>query len=324
MKTKVEEDKKAIVKIFLDNHLQLTPRTLDEILNKEIDISKLIEFAKNRNLIIVDENTLKEFLSDVSSTSIGEIKVIYLEETESFSIEDVLEMIKKRFEFLSKIIQENNMLNNVISLSKLKKIKNDNQLIVIGMVKDKTTYSVTLEDFTAYETIQLDANIVNKLFYDDVVAIKVKKEEEKIIGDKIFFPSLSFFRKMSKLDEEVTVYNDVIKVRDKEFKIEGDIVRVYINDFKLFVLSSNIIEKYKNRDEKDIDVLISLIERRHLNPSFLISKKMYRVDLFLMDEIPDALVVVGAKDSLFKLYKGINIFLLPNERKAFLKQRKIE
>jgi len=92
----------------------------------------------------------------------------------------------------------------------------------------------------------------------------------------------------------------------------------------LFVLNSSVVEKYKNRDEKDVDVLISLIERRHLNPSFLISKKMYRVDLFLMDEVPDALVIVGAKDSLFKVYKGINIFFLPSGRKAFLKQRKIE
>jgi DNA polymerase II small subunit/DNA polymerase delta subunit B len=324
MTTKVEEDKKAIVKFFLNNHLQITPQALDEILNKEIDINKLIEFAKNRNLIIVDENTLKEFLFTFSSNSIGEIKVVYLEEIKSFSIEDVLEMLKKRFEVLSKIIQENNMLNSVISLSKLKKIKSDNQLVVIGMVKDKTTYSVTLEDFTAYETIQLDANIVDKLFYDDVVAIRVKKEEEKIMGDKIFFPSLSFFRKVSKLEEEVTVYNDAIKVRDKEFKIEGDIVRFYINDFKLFVLNSSVVEKYKNRDEKDVDVLISLIERRHLNPSFLISKKMYRVDLFLMDEVPDALVIVGAKDSLFKVYKGINIFFLPSGGKALLKQRKIE
>jgi DNA polymerase II small subunit/DNA polymerase delta subunit B len=323
MKTKTEEDKKVIVKTFLSNNLQITPQALNEIFNKEVDIYKLIEFSKRRNLIIVDENTLKEFLSNDSSSSI-EVKIIYLEEANSFSIEDVLEMLKKRFEVLSKIIQENNMLNNVISLSKLKKIKNDNQLVVIGMVKDKTTYSITLEDFTAYETIQLDANIVNRLFYDDVIAIKVKKEEEKTIGDKVFFPSLSFFRKIPKLDEEVTVYDNVIKVRDKELKIEGDMVRAYINDFKLFVVNSNVIEKYKNRNEKDIDVLISLIERRHLNPSFLISKKMYKVDLFLIDEIPDALVVVGAKDPLFKVYKGINIFLLPSGRKAFLKQRKIE
>jgi DNA polymerase II small subunit/DNA polymerase delta subunit B len=323
MKTKTEEDKKVIVKTFLNNNLQITPQALNEIFNKEVDIYKLIEFSKRRNLIIVDENTLKEFLSNGSSSSI-EVKIVYLEEANSFSIEDVLEMLKKRFEVLSKIIQENNMLNNVISLSKLKKIKNDNQLVVIGMVKDKTTYSITLEDFTAYETIQLDANIVNRLFYDDVIAIKVKKEEEKTIGDKVFFPSLSFFRKMPKLDEEVTVYDNVIKVRDKELKIEGDMVRAYINDFKLFIVNSNVIEKYKNRNEKDIDVLISLIERRHLNPSFLISKKMYKVDLFLIDEIPDALVVVGAKDPLFKVYKGINIFLLPSGRKAFLKQRKIE
>jgi DNA polymerase II small subunit/DNA polymerase delta subunit B len=323
MKTKTEEDKKVIVKTFLSNNLQITPQALNEIFNREVDIYKLIEFSKRRNLIIVDENTLREFLSNDSSSSI-EVKIVYLEEANSFSIEDVLEMLKKRFEVLSKIIQENNMLNNVISLSKLKKIKNDNQLVVIGMVKDKTTYSITLEDFTAYETIQLDSNIVNRLFYDDVIAIKVKKEEEKTIGDKVFFPSLSFFRKMPKLDEEVTVYDNVIKVRDKELKIESDMVRAYINDFKLFIVNSNVIEKYKNRNEKDIDVLISLIERRHLNPSFLISKKMYKVDLFLMDEIPDALVVVGAKDPLFKVYKGINIFLLPSGRKAFLKQRKIE
>jgi hypothetical protein len=46
--------------------------------------------------------------------------------------------------------------------------------------------------------------------------------------------------------------------------------------------------------------------------------------LFLLDEIPDSIVVLNSRESFYKAYKGINIFFLPEGKRLFLKERKFE
>ena len=318
-------EKLEIVKLFLANELQLTPQALELIYKSQNDIERIINYAKEMKLWIIDEDDLEEFRRSKTNDIISnKIDVVYPEEIMEFSTEDIIRALKYRFEFLSQIINENNRLPDLTSLSKVKKLKKGEEATVIGMVRDKTTYSILLEDFTSHETIRMDANLVEKLFYDDVVAIKIKRYDEKLIGDKIFFPSLSFFRKPAVLKEDVIVSMQEIKVGNYTYQLMlKDVAKVYINDFKMTILDSLIVRKYQRKGEKDIDTLISLLERRHLNPSFIISKKLYKKDLFLLDEIPDAIIVTSADEFIYKPYKGINIFFLPNGGKLSLKEKRI-
>ena len=318
-------EKQEIVKLFLEKELQLTPNALEIIFQKQDIIDKIISFAKEKNLLVVDENVLKNFLTPITEIKQLEIKVVYPEELEEFTTGDVLRLMKERFEVLSRIIQENHRLQDLTSLSRVKKLKNGEEATVIGMVKDKTTYTILLEDFTSHETIQMEAKIVEKLFYDDVIGVKIRKEEEKLVGDKIFFPSLSFFRKTGQLNKNVIITSQELKIDDKSIPLEKkEVSKVYIEDFKLLMVNYSDIQKYKQKDEKPVDTLISLIERRHLNPSFFISKKIYKKDLFLLDEIPDAIVVLNSNEFMYKAYKGINLFLLPAGKKLNLKKKTIE
>jgi len=318
-------DKLEIVRLFLENELQLTPQALELVYQNQGKINDIISYAKEKGLWIIDGKFLEEFVKKENREVLSHVEIVYPEEIREFSIEDVKKVLKERFEFLSKILLENNTLSSVTSLSKVKKLKKGEEATVIGMVRDKTTYSITLEDFTSHETIQMDAKLVEKLFYDDVIAIRVKREEEKLIGDKIFFPSLSFFRKPATLAEEVIISLPEIKVGNCSIQmLEKEIVRVYIDGFKIFLLDSTIVKMYKQKEEREIDALISLIERRHLNPSLFISKKLYKRDLFLIDEVPDAIIVTNANEPFYKPYKSINIFFLPTGRKLLLKGKKIE
>jgi len=318
-------EREEIVRLFLQNELQLTPKALEVIFQNQDLIDKAIELAKEKNLVIVDENLLRNFLTQLTRTGYFEVKIEYPEEVEEFTVEDVLKLMKERFEILSRIIQENHNLPNLASLSRIKKMKERERATVIGMIKDKTTYTILLEDFTSHETIQMEAKIVEKLFYDDVVGVEVRKEDEKLVGDKIFYPSLSFFRKLTQSPEEVIVSSSEIKIGSETFPLEEkEVAKVYIKDFKLLLVENRVIEKYQQKNEKIMDTLISLIERRHLNPSFFISKKIYKKDLFLLDEIPDAIVVLNSKESTCKAYKGISIFFLQSDRKANLKKKVIE
>jgi len=318
-------EKQEIVKLFLEKELQLTPNALEIIFQKQDMIDKIISFAKEKNLLVVDENVLKNFLTPITEIKQLDIKIAYPEELEEFTTGDVLRLMKERFEVLSRIIQENHRLQDLTSLSRIKKLKNGEEATVIGMVKDKTTYTILLEDFTSHETIQMEAKIVEKLFYDDVIGVKIRKEEEKLVGDKIFFPSLSFFRKTGQLNKNVIISSQELKIDDKSIPLEKkEVSKVYIEDFKLLMVNYSVIQKYKQKDEKPVDTLISLIERRHLNPSFFISKKIYKKDLFLLDEIPDAIVVLNSNEFMYKAYKGINLFLLPAGKNLNLKKKTIE
>jgi len=315
-------EKIEILKSFLQDGIQLTPKALELIVNNQEIIDKIKNYAKQKNLILIDENVFLEFEKNEKQP---EIKILYPEEIFNFTVEDVVKMLKERFEFLSKTIQENHHILNLTSIHKVKKLKKGEEATVIGMIKDKTTYTIVIEDFTGYETIQLDAKIIEKLFFDDIIAVNIKKEEEKLIGDKILFPSLSFFRKTTNLKKELIITNSEIKFDDKIVLLKpNEIIRVYFEDYKLFLVDSRVIESYKQKNESEVDILISLIERRHLNPSFFICKKLYKKDLFLLDEIPDSIVVLNSRESFYKAYKGINIFFLPKGKRLFLKERKFE
>ncbi len=318
-------EKKEIIKLFLENEIQLTPSALDLIFQNQETIDKLISYAKQKNILIVDEKFVEEFLSTQRAKGGIKIEILYPEEVSEFSIDDVVRMMKERFQILSEILQQNNNIQNLTSLSRVKRLKEGEETTVIGMVKDKTTYSVLLEDLTSHETIQMDAKLVDKLFYDDVVGVRVRKEEGKLIGDKIFFPSLSFFRKPKMLEVDLKISTQEIKLTSNAIPIEKkEVIRVLLNDFQIFLLDVSIIEKYRRGNEGEIDVLISLIERRHLNPSFFTSQKIYKRDLFLVDEVPDALIVINTKYTLYKPYKGIHVFFLPEGKTLSLKEKKIE
>jgi DNA polymerase II small subunit/DNA polymerase delta subunit B len=311
-------DKLEIIRVFLQDGIQLTPGALEIIFENQDIIDKIRNFAKEKNLILIDESIFSELKKEETQ----EIKILYPEEIISYSIEDVIKMYKERFEFLSAEIQKNYSSSTITSLSKIKKLKNGEDAMIIGMVKDKTTYTIILEDLTGYETIKMDAKATEKLFFDDVVGIRVRKEGEDFIGYKVFFPSLTFFRKIGNLKKEVVVSGSEIKVNSQTLSIKpSDIIRIYINDYKLFLLDSRVVEIYLQESESYVDTLISLIERRHLNPSFLRSKKLYKKDLFLLDEIPDSIVVLNSNEATHRVYKGINIFFLPKDKSLLLKER---
>jgi DNA polymerase II small subunit/DNA polymerase delta subunit B len=316
-------EKIEILKYFLKEGIQLTPEALDFIINNQDTIDKIINYTKQKNLLLIDERVLLE-IEELNKTQ--EIKILYPEEISSFSIEDVLRMYKERFEFLSRVIQENHLISNLTSIHKAKKMRNGESVTLIGMVKDKTNYTILLEDSTSYETIQLDPTVVNELFFDDVIGILVKKEEEKYIGDKILLPSLSFFRVSKDIKNDIIISNLdnlEIKFNNKLISLQPkEIIRVYVYNLRIFLVDFKIIEYYRKGNKNELDVLISLIERRHLNPSFFICKKIYKKDFYLLDEIPDFIVILNSKEAIYKAYKGINIFFLPKYKKVSLKEKK--
>ncbi|MGC9200415.1 MAG: hypothetical protein ACP5F8_00415 [Candidatus Aenigmatarchaeota archaeon] len=299
-------EKIEIVKRFLELKVQITPNALDKIfLNQEV-IPKLEELVKKENVFILDETLVDKILTQRKS----KIEIFIPKPKGTFTVEDVLNYLKGRFEILSSILQKNNQLKNLVSISRAEKIKGSETFSLIGMVKDKTTYSITLEDFSGSTNILLERVETEKLFIDDVIGLEVSKEEGKLKGKKIYFPSLSFFRKIS--GKKINVKeNGLVEIDGETIELpKTEIVKIFFNDSFIILIDKSIIEPYQLKDKTIMETLISLIERRHLNPSFFISKKLYEEDPFLLKNIPDAIIVKNANTFERKIYKGIELITL--------------
>ncbi len=298
-------EKIEIVKKFLEMKVQLTPSALEKIfLNQEV-MPQLEEIVRKENIFILDES----FVDKVLTQKKGKIEIFIPKFKESFTIEDVISYLKARFEILSSIIQKNNLLKNLVSISRVEKIKNNESFSLIGMVKDKTTYSITLEDFSGSITTGLERSEVEKLFIDDVIGIEAVKEEGKLKGKKIYFPSLSFFRKIS--NKKINVKEGLVEIDDETIEIpKTEVAKIFFNNSFIISIDSSVIKPYQMKDKTLIETLISLLERRHLNPSFFISKKIYEEDPFLLKDIPDAIIVRNAGNFERRIYKGVELVTL--------------
>ncbi|MCX7911065.1 MAG: hypothetical protein N2505_05755, partial [Endomicrobia bacterium] len=115
-----------VINLFLKEKILLSPTILDFITqqtNIEDFIDKLKKFCLERNIFFIDENVLNEFSifikKDEKDESFFEIKLEKPEELVEFTTEDISLLLRKRFDFLSTLITQNNQLTDVFSISKI-------------------------------------------------------------------------------------------------------------------------------------------------------------------------------------------------------------
>lgn len=310
-------EKKDLVNYFRKEKIFVSPEAIEVLLTHKELIDKVVEKCKKENIVVVTYDVLKDLLEEETN-----VKIEYPEEIKEFDINDVLFQLKSRFEFLSPIIIQNNQLKDVYSINRLSKIKKDlEKCIIVGMVKDKTTYTFTLEDFSGNVVIGGEAEDIEKLNLDEVIGVEVIRENEKFIANKFFYPSFSFFRKIPKLEEEVILKNDELVFRNKTLKIKIQSgVKIFIKDVKVFILKFDFLKDcFRGNYLEDISLLL---EKRHLKPSFVNTGKIYKNDFFLLREIPEYVIVMDSKENLKKIYKGVQIYFVKNDSLLYLKEGK--
>ncbi|MCS7094024.1 MAG: hypothetical protein RMJ18_02485 [Candidatus Aenigmarchaeota archaeon] len=319
-----------VINLFLKEKILLSPTILDFITqqtNIEDFIDKLKKFCLERNIFFIDENVLNEFSifikKDEKDESFFEIKLEKPEELVEFTTEDISLLLRKRFDFLSTLITQNNQLTDVFSISKIVGSRKTSERVkVIGIVKDKTTYTFTLEDHTGYMVVFGEVNDIEKINIDEVIGVEVQKVDDKFKLIKIYYPSFTFFREIKKIQDDFFISNFLVKVKDRELKIEvKDGLKLDVGGVKVFLLNFDFISFYLKN--KPIENLTLLLEKRHLNPTIIKDKKIYKDDFFLLKEIPDYLVVLNSPINEKKIYKGVQIFLLSRNSMVNLKNGSI-
>ncbi|MEM5815195.1 MAG: hypothetical protein QXD89_01765 [Candidatus Aenigmatarchaeota archaeon] len=308
-----------ILKVFLRDKIILTPEALKLLEENEDIIERVRKRCLEEGIGLLDSRFIEEELSKKRL----EINIEKPEEVKEFGIEDLISMLKKRFEFLSPLVVQNNQIKDVFSISKIEKGRNKFQKgVIIGLVKDKTNYTFTLEDLSGCLVVHGEIGDIDKLNIDEVVGVEVYREEERFKAQRFFYPSFTFFRKIEKVNYEVVIESNNLVVEDKKIEINVDKgVRVNIGSIEVFVLNFDFL-KYYFRD-KPLENLILLLEKRHLNPTIIKDKELYKEDFFLLKEIPEYIIVINSPIQERRIYKGVQIYFLGKNSKVSLKDGKV-
>lgn len=323
-------DDKEIIKNFIDMGLQISTEALFLIKNNpELIIDKIKK--SNSKPFIITKDYIKKILDsyDVENKKY-ELKTlkIFFQEPRPIKIEDYTKHFLSRYEKMKNIIENN--LEKIISINKIN--ENTINFSIIGIVKEKLTSSLIIEDPTGEIEILFEGLVKQKLQnidVDDVIGIVCKKIGNKYHASKVVFPDIPLEREVKKTKENIKIL-----VTNEELKSEDNTLIININkeDKPIIYETDNVkillIPKvfFRNIDESiNSEILEKILKKRHLYTKFspIIS---FGEDNFLLDEIPD-IVLSDLEPKMYKNYKGTTIISLPNNDTYFivnLKTRDVE
>ncbi len=226
---KDECKEKIITKSFLSKNMIKVKSILEEttkengVIEKigEEDIEKLfinlglsIEITKQKKTAI-GEMTGQEGVEDFRNFRILNS---YQIPPKKLGVKDFIKCFRGRFDFLKKVLQENQELQNLVSINKL--TGNRQGISVIGIVSNKRITKnknllIELEDMTGKINVIANQNkpevyeVAKTLVLDDVIGIRASGSREILFANKIVYPDCFLqIKKKSKNDEAVAFTSD--------------------------------------------------------------------------------------------------------------------
>ena len=265
-------EKSSIVRYFLKEGLQVSPKALDIIVNliyQGIEINKIIQFFEERKIKIVTKEKLRDFLLFKEKGNFSEVNKIRkrchisivrdfsLCKYKTASIQGFVKYFNSRFKKLRKILEERIDAKRILTIEEIKRNYerrgNLQEVRTISIITEIKTDNkgkniiLTLEDSTGEIKGVLNNNmyLIEKTppILDSVVLIKghiVRRDLLKVEG--IEFPDIPTNKIIKKSDDDVAaVFISDIHIGSKEF-LESP--------FKNFLKWIN--QKYGNEDLKNL------------------------------------------------------------------------
>jgi DNA polymerase II small subunit/DNA polymerase delta subunit B len=192
--------KKEIIKIFLENDLQLDNDSLNYFFSKQDKIEPFLKAVKNlkeKPLVIT-----KEFVEKFFKSPKVEILKKFSQPEGAFSTENIMKFFQERYEFIRKILEKRIDLVNTISINRIS--KKSRKFSLIGMISEKNEEekSVEVEDLTGTTTIFLDEKFFNILPLDAVVGFVCEKKDDKIRAEDVILPDIPLRKEVNKTSNE--------------------------------------------------------------------------------------------------------------------------
>jgi DNA polymerase II small subunit/DNA polymerase delta subunit B len=195
--------KKEIVKLFLDNRLQLNDETLDFFFKNQTKIEPFLEMMKKQEkkpLII----TIDFLMKILHKEELGfEILKEFSQPQGKYSTIDLVQFLQDRYNFLRDILKKRIDLINLLSINKISKRTKKFSIIAMVREKDEDTLSIEVEDLTNSLSLGLDKKNFNYLVPDEVAGFICEKKDDKIFGRKVIFPDIPLKKEANKTNEDI-------------------------------------------------------------------------------------------------------------------------
>lgn len=191
------------IKRFIDNGVLLTPSAYEKI--KNLDEERLNELLETESLFLKDfkrktDNGEEDHGDDRETGEEGTtLEIIKKQENTQgkYKISDFVDYYNRRFNKLKDIVKKRIDIKDLISINKLSSYGLEGT--IIGIVRKIEDDYFVIEDNTSSVKVESGENLIE----DEVVGIKGKKNKEKFVAEKIYYPNISFKREVNTLNEEV-------------------------------------------------------------------------------------------------------------------------
>ena len=220
VKMEKEELKQELVKFLLDKGQLVTKDILDKIESKE-DLQLLYNKLKDDDSLFFNKgivDKLDQIKQDENLVHIEDDKTIkiissYEEESKKRNVQDFVSYFNKRFNSLSSILKSRSELSNLVSINRVKDIREREKVSIIGLVKDKNTTKtgnvlVEIEDPTGNIKVCMHKSkpeLLDKakdIVLDEVIGILGSASNNFVFVDNIIVPDVPFTKQLKKSNEE--------------------------------------------------------------------------------------------------------------------------
>lgn len=302
-------DRQDIIKKLLENGIQVNTNVIQLLMENPITLDKILSNPSTPK--IITENFIKNLIDEPSI-------IKSLINPKQIKTDDLYKSTKYKFEFLKRIIEENNNLENLISINKISdKVKT---FSIIGMVSELNSYT-TLEDNTG--TANFEQTDKHPLIEDEIIGVACEYSNGTNIIKKITHPDIPLKKTITKSTKEryirFTKSNDKIQENTTILLLEKDQIQLYpikkiypipiyieSDNLKIFICNGSYLSKFNDKwGFTTEDTIKTLLQKRDMNPN------SNNIDnIYLLDIIPDVIVFNDCNESINTTYKGITILTL--------------
>lgn len=285
------------------------PEAVELLTSLDKDKLKIVvEKSKEERPLVLTNETVEKFLK---ATKYRIIKT--LEKRKSFSVQDIVDSLNKRYDFIQNLLMRKVELSNIVSINKC----TNGKLTVIGMVKNKEksngNFLIELEDKTGSVKAVVSGDIGKKIDQDDIIAVHGNYNNKLLFGEKVVYPDIPL-RRVSYSANETKIAFIINHDFSKKLEIDADYIFVGKCDHvekiteqyptcKVFVVEKE--GSLTNPSLIDIDGIIIMI-LFDTDPLEAVKKRFVSIENsdFLIENIPD---IILTNKNINANYKGISI-----------------
>lgn len=325
-------EKSDILQIFLQKGYQIDVESLNYFYKDEKAFKKFLEEIERKNIpatITIDlvNSVLKQEL-EISEYSL---------EKKTLTVEDLAKVLFERFTLIRKILVSHLDLVNLVSINKINDKTKNFSLIGIVIGKDESIKTISVADDTGEINLKIDAKSLDEILVNDVLGFVCEKNAGVSIQN-IVFPDVPLRRNVKPLHEEASIiftkkitqnildwfgsYRNATYV----FSFSGHSMTQVPDKMKIISIGKNptkasimkaislflfdgtfLLQELGTKKVEDF--VLSLFRKRYFNAIHSLDSILFN-NSYIMQEIPDIVVIDGLNSASQNIYKGTTLLTL--------------